>query len=96
MKSRNLTLTALLCGALAALGGCTTPKPASLVESAATPLEQCEQVTGSRIRPASRSGNAADCEPMGHPFRSYSAEDLQSTGEMNLSDALRQLDPAFR
>lgn len=96
MKSRIPAMTALLCGSLAALGGCATPKPASLAQAEATPLQQCEQVTGSRIRPASRSGSAVDCEPVGHPFRSYSAEELQSTGEMNLSEALRQLDPAFR
>lgn len=96
MKPTHFTMTALLCASLAALGGCATPRPASLAEASTTPLEQCDQVTGSRIRSGSRAGSGTACEPVGHPFRSYSAEELQSTGEMDLSEALRQLDPAFR
>lgn len=91
MKPKVPLQIALLCGALVVLSGCATPKPAALADTGDASLEKCDQVTGSRIRGPAR----ANCEPLG-PFRSYSAEELQSTGEMDLSEALRQLDPTFR
>jgi hypothetical protein len=92
MKMRFPVNIALLCGAVAVLSACAAPRPAALADAGDASLEQCDQVTGSRIR----SNTRRDCEPLGQPFRSYSAEELQSTGEMDLSEALRQLDPAFR
>jgi hypothetical protein len=92
MKPRIPLQIALLCGALALLGACAAPRPATLADTGDASLEQCDQVTGSRIRSATRK----HCEPVGQPMRSYSAEELRSTGEMDLSEALRQLDPSFR
>jgi hypothetical protein len=92
MKPKIPLQIALLGGALALLGACAAPRPAALADNADASLEQCEQVTGSRIRSSTRK----DCEPLGQPMRSYSAEELRSTGEMDLSEALRQLDPSFR
>ena len=92
MKPKTLSATALLGGTLVLLGACAAPRPATLADTGDASLDQCSQVTGSRIRSSTRK----DCEPLGQPFRSYSAEELQSTGEMDLSEALRQLDPSFR
>jgi hypothetical protein len=52
----------------------------------------CDHVTGSRIRPSA----ARNCESSVRPFRSYSAEELQQAGEINLDEALRKIDPVFR
>lgn len=87
-----LHLTALV-AALGVLAGCAT-QPSVLAASdtkADAPLGQCTLVTGSRIRP--RNG---DCVPTGARVKSYSAEQLQATGEMDLVEALRQMDPAFQ
>jgi hypothetical protein len=53
----------------------------------------CNQLTGSRIKPA-RSGKCESLSPS--PLRSYSKEDLERTGETDLNEALRKVDPAFR
>ncbi len=47
----------------------------------------CLSATGSRIR---RAGQ--DCM---HRGRSYSREDIQRTGSMDLNDALQRLDPSI-
>jgi hypothetical protein len=93
MKSRAIAMTGWLCGALAVLSGCATgPAPLAAADTGDSALEQCDQVTGSRIRGRDRGS----CEPVGHPFRSYSAEELAATGEIDLVEALRQLDPSFQ
>jgi hypothetical protein len=54
---------------------------------------QCDTAPGSRIRQA----KPADCKKMAkQPFRSYSKEELDSTGETDINEALRKLDPIFR
>lgn len=49
----------------------------------------CPQSTGSRIK---RPDN--DCVPV--PGRSYTRDDLERTGAVDTSEALRRLDPALR
>lgn len=51
----------------------------------------CLRETGTRIAPRDGKGR---CLP--HAGRSYSKDDLDRTGEINLADALRRLDPAVR
>jgi hypothetical protein len=51
----------------------------------------CDNVTGTRIRP-SRSNN---CASAARPFRTYTQEELERTGEVDLSEALRKIDPIF-
>jgi hypothetical protein len=84
----GLTLAAVL------LAGCAmqpaAPRVSNLTDTGG--LGTCEQVTGSRIRNPERT----DCEPTGYPFKSFSRDELQATGEIDLIDALRQLDPAFQ
>jgi hypothetical protein len=48
--------------------------------------------TGTRIRP-SRDGV---CVATGSYVKSYSREEIERTGETNVSEALRKLDPSFR
>jgi hypothetical protein len=93
MKSRAIAMTVCLCGALAALSGCATgPAALAAADTDGSALEQCDQITGSRIR----GRDPGRCEPVGHPFRSYTAEELALTGEIDLVEALRQLDPSFQ
>lgn len=51
----------------------------------------CVRATGSRI--TKRDGKPR-CT--GQPGRAYTREDIERTGHLNLSDALRTLDPAVR
>ncbi len=75
---------------LAAMSADTKAKDGAKVEK---PAAVCEQVTGSRIKP--RAGTSCEKQAKG-PFRSYSAERLQETGEIDLAAALRKLDPSFQ
>jgi hypothetical protein len=94
MKTRTLLICAVAGAVALTLGGCATrPATMAATESGGTSLTSCERVTGSRIQMAQRDGK---CEPVGQAFKSYSADELASTGEMDLVEALRQLDPAFR
>jgi len=71
--------------------------PAPVAEQAPAsdkrPLSEanCVRQTGSRIR--QRDAKTA-CN--GQPGRSYTKDELDSTGHTNLADALRALDPAVR
>jgi hypothetical protein len=79
---------------LVALVGCAA-EPVQLAANDTAngvPLEECDQRPGSRIRMHGRDG----CEPVGSPFKRFSAEELRATGEPDLADALRKLDPAFQ
>lgn len=81
---------AALLAPLAAMSADTKAKDEAKVEK---PAAVCQQVTGSRIKPR----DAASCDKSSNrPFRSYSSESLQETGEIDLVEALRKLDPAFR
>lgn len=51
--------------------------------------KECVVTTGSRIR----RDPARACAPGEH---AYTPEDIAATGEMNLSEALRKLDPRFQ
>ena len=43
------------------------------------------------------AGQAADCAKVARgAYRSYSKEDIERTGETDMAEALRKLDPAFR
>jgi hypothetical protein len=91
MNLRVVLLAMSLAGVFAepvALGADTeTPtKEAKAVK----PLAKCAAVTGSHIRPKVENG----CEAR-KPNRSYTLEDIQRTGEIDLNQALRRLDPMF-
>lgn len=52
----------------------------------------CQNVSGSRVRPA--GGRGCHYRSFG-PLRSYSRRDIEMTGESDLAEALRKLDPVF-
>jgi hypothetical protein len=94
MNRRTIGAMPILAAASAIVAGCALPAPqlANADRGEATSLERCEQVTGSRILRRSTEG----CEAVNYPLKSFSAEQIQGTGEMDLHDALRMLDPAFQ
>jgi outer membrane receptor for Fe3+-dicitrate len=53
---------------------------------------KCTQAPGSHIRLAKPENCAKAARG---PYRSYSKEELERTGETNLAEALRKLDPTF-
>ena len=90
--SPRKTLSTLAPAMLAAtLGACATAPAPQLAATEGTSLESCQQVTGSRIRT-----DRATCAPVGYPYKSFSKEDIESTGQIDLLQALRQLNPAFQ
>ena len=85
-------LLACLC-ILLPLAACTSTKPANLAaptfKPAATgPTAGCVPMTASRLAPTQ-----ADCVGFG---RSYSGQDMRSTGATDAATALQQLDPSVK
>ncbi|QSX76473.1 hypothetical protein HIV01_008375 [Lysobacter arenosi] len=54
----------------------------------------CLQYTGSRIRTADRKTGKPACAQ--GPGRSYGRDDLDRTGQVDIADALRRLDPSIK
>jgi hypothetical protein len=75
--------TALLLAACAA----TTQNAKPTVSAAVAQNPACMTETGSRI-----PGDRADCAAFG---RSYSGDDIDRTGKVNVGDALQILDPSI-
>jgi len=48
--------------------------------------------TASRIR----RNRAGECVPSSQPTRSYSKDDIDNTGQTDIAEALRRLDPRFQ
>lgn len=89
MKTRHVFFSTLIAATLA---GCATQPPQVAANDGVALEQQCQSVTGSRIQDAHRE----KCEPVGYPFRSYSRDELDATGEIDIGEALRQIDPTFR
>jgi hypothetical protein len=64
-----------------------TVKPAETKPAEA----KCEYVTGSRIR----HDPPVDCDEGPPGSRTFTSKELQNTGELNMAEALRKLDPRF-
>jgi hypothetical protein len=78
----------VIAGCLIALAGCaTTPETRFSGAASEARTSDCIQ-TGTRIRLTEDQ-----CSPS--PGRSYSQEELQSTGGMTVVESLRKLDPRF-
>ena len=56
-------------------------------------VKRCEAVTGSRIQPVVAAGES--CERVTLGVRSYSREELQATGRVDVDEALSVLDPSI-
>ncbi len=54
----------------------------------------CLQYTGSRIRTADRKSGKPACAQ--GPGRAYGRDDLDRTGQVDIADALRHLDPSIK
>lgn len=54
---------------------------------------KCEVAPGSRIQ-RKKPDNCKDLAKQ--PYRSYSKEEIDNTGETNIAEALRKLDPSFQ
>ena len=63
-------------------------KEATVAKKAGT---QCEFRTGTRIR----AGKATGCESA-VPWRSYTKQEIDATGYIDVAEALRHLDPIFQ
>ncbi|MEJ1962888.1 MAG: hypothetical protein WDO56_15615 [Gammaproteobacteria bacterium] len=86
-----------LLGALltAIVAGCATQTPTSDTRLASEKVndsaaDHCVRNTGSHIQ---RPPDAVRCQWAG---RSYSQEELQTTGDFSAADALRRLDPGIQ
>lgn len=107
---KRLLLIALLAGLMTTAYAQTTPAPVEPAAPAASATQDtdavgqslvernCIRSTGSRIVEHQNAKRAKDqperCN--GLPGRSYSRQDLERTGQVDLKDALRTLDPAIR
>ena len=89
MKSSLLLALSI---ALAGLAGCaTTPRSAAIAETdpadqVALAEQHCARETGSRLN------NPRSCPP----GRTFTRDELQSTGRTDVGEALRMLDPSIR
>lgn len=102
MKMHDRRLIAGLTVLLVSLAaGAAEPPPAAVKPQKTTAQAQkpakarpasCAMVTGSMIRPRPEN----NCESAQAAPRSFTAEDLQGTGENDTAAALRKLYPAFR
>lgn len=94
MNIRTLLLAAALTLPVGALAE-DTAKPAEQEQATeAAPVKKakaCPASAATRIKAKPEEGCAGP-----KPFRSYSAEDLQTTGKIDVAEALRELDPIFR
>lgn len=91
MKLRHLILSLGVAGVLApvSLMAADTETASSDKPKAKA---QCESVTATRIRPSPKDG----CKSAATPSRSYSREEIERTGEIDMGEALRKIDPIFR
>jgi len=80
--------TLLICAATALLAACTTTHPAAATDSRTANVACPEYATGSHLM--DKGGKCSSS-----PVRSYSQEDVQRTGQTDVGDALRMLDPSI-
>jgi len=67
-----------------------TAKPSATAAKAARNERQCPMPSNPRLQ------KKGECAQATERTRWYSRSDLESTGQFNTADALRQLDPSFR
>ncbi|WP_133479336.1 hypothetical protein [Cognatilysobacter segetis] len=103
MRHRIAIATALLLSAAAPAFAqdATPPSPEPATPAARAPARaeadvdrHCLRETGTRIRPRANRAQDAGC-PSIHAGRVYTQEDLRSTGEIDMADALRKLDTSI-
>jgi hypothetical protein len=100
----SLAVTGLLAPATLLAADSDSPKPAAEKADAKPTADKadakpdkpkaavtCEHVTGTRIQPSPKNG----CQSPVKPYRTFSQEELQRTGEIDQGEALKKLDPIF-
>ncbi len=100
MKFRSRLLAVLAAALLmpiatvAADAGKAEKEPArEKVEPKKDETAACDKVTGTRIKPTRETS----CEKASNrPIRTYTADELRNTGEIDLAAALRRLDPSIQ
>jgi hypothetical protein len=105
MRIRTRIITSLAIALLAPAGvihAGDSPAPEATPSADAKPEKKeavkkdepvCTTAPGSRVRAA----KPAECRKLAkQPYRSWSKDDLDSTGESNVADALRRLDPSIQ
>ena len=95
----NRLMIASLCAAgLLGVPACATQQTegAGYARAGATPQDAryCLRHTGTRIDLRRHDGSEQDCVAAGG--RVYTRADLERTGEVDIADALRKLDPAIQ
>ena len=103
MRPRTAFAAALLLAVVApAFAQEAPPSTEPAAPAKAPPREEaevdrlCLRETGTMIRPrANKAKGRAGC-PSIHSGRVYTQEDLRSTGEIDMADALRKLDTSIR
>ena len=104
--NRRIVLATLLSVALPVFAQDAAPaaapaQPASQPAAARTQDDDaavdrfCLRETGSLIRRRAAKADGRTCAS-GQPGRVYTQDDLRSTGEVDIANALRRLDPAIR
>lgn len=99
MKMKT-TLAIVIAGLVAGAAGCATsssPSDAARIAADAskpsTLDKACVEGTGSRIKPAKGEEAKANCM---QPGSTYSKDEIDQTGEIDMGRALRQLDPRIQ
>ena len=102
MRHRLTFAAALLLSAAPAFAQDVTPPAAPAAAPAADePVRDkaldrlCLRETGTRIRHRAGKSNGRDCPSM-QAGRAYTQDDLRSTGQADIAQALRMLDPSIR
>lgn len=96
-KHLPIRLAALAAALLIPLGALAADSPQPKAEQKAAQKagqkvdKDCEVSTASRIH-----RSKTDCPKDMQPTRSYSKQELESTGQIDTGEALRRLDPRFR
>jgi outer membrane receptor for monomeric catechols len=98
MKYRNALLATTIAVLLSPLAMSAEEAGKKAAEEKPQKVEsvECETVTGSRIKAARPAKDkAGKCAVSSSPTRTYSKDQIDMTGETDIADALRKLDPAF-
>ncbi len=99
MKYRNALLAATMAALLSPLAISAEEATKKAAEEKPQKVEsvECETVTGSRIKAAKPTKDkSGKCTTSSSPMRTYTKDDIEMTGETDLNEALRKLDPSFR
>ena len=88
MNRQSAGIAAVFAAVMLPLGAAFAAEPAPSAKKA----PECEQLTATRIQRT----RTTDCIKPTQPTRTITKEELDSTGQADLGQALKRLDPRFR